>query len=699
MISSIVNLTANTRKDQAPGTPPAYAHRDGTKKPLRDEQPSREDTGHTTLDRFAAAHQVHPSSLVAMHTSDIALVADAYGRIVWANAAFERTSGYTPEEYLGEKPGDLLQGPETSPETIREVSRCLAAHEPVDVEILNYAKSGSTYWLRMRINPVFDIEGRLTNFIAIEQEISTQKETEVALQRSRDRLKLVLEYGALPFWDLDLATERCEVSDNFAPMLGYSPVPNGQMEFGWLLERAHPSDLRRLRRDLMRHSRGDDLDVTSRFRTADQSWKWLRLRGRLLRDDVGFPERSIGVVSDVTKIQLARVQAEERDRRKSETLAHTSHEIRNLLNGIAGTTQVMLRAELSEEHDRLAQRINNNCSILRDLVNHTLDLSRIEAGLLTLDKEPFSVVSLLNEVSDTLTDQAANKGITLEAGHGPCIPPRVTGDRSRIRQVLLNLAGNALKFTTHGKVRVCARVTPTGEVAFRVRDTGPGIPDDELPHLFERFRQVNGGKGSQTEGSGLGLAICRELVQLMGGSITVESRLGEGSVFEVTLPLPEAPAERARDDTERRDGAPDVTLAPNLRDARVLLAEDDDVSRSLVIEMLDVIGLTDITCVESGDVAVGTADKEPFDLVILDRNLVGMDGRTAMMTIRKGEGASRKAPILMMTGDARAFDESLPEGVSLMAKPVDWPRFLAEVGDVLAAGRGAKPRRETEARD
>ncbi|MEQ9258846.1 MAG: ATP-binding protein [Roseovarius sp.] len=631
-----------------------------------------------------AIPDVPPSSLVAMHTSDITLVSDAYGRLIWANDAFERVTGYSPDEYLGHKPGDLLQGPETSPETVREVSRKLARHEPVDVEILNYAKNGASHWLRMRINPVFGAGGQLTNFIAIEQDISRQKETEVALQRSRDQLQLVLEYGALPYWDLDLATQRCEVSENFAPLIGFEPAPNGEMDFDWLTGRAHPADARKLRLALMRHARGDDLDTTCRFRTADQGWKWLRLRGRLLCDDVGFPERSIGVVNDVTKLQSARLQAEERDRRKSETLAHTTHEIRNLLNGISGTTQVMLRARLSEEHSRLAQRIHNNCNILRDLVNHTLDLSRIEAGLLTLNDEPFNVIGLLNEVRDTLIDQAQNKGITLEIGHGPGIPSRVTGDRSRIRQVLLNLAGNALKFTTEGKVRVCAGMVDTGEIVFRVRDTGPGIPKAEQPHLFERFRQVDGGRGSKTEGSGLGLAICKELVQLMGGSISVQSTVGEGSVFEVGLPLPAAPADMLEDCATTDERAPEFTVAPNLREARILLAEDDEISRNLVTEMLDLIGITSVTCVESGDVAVGAAEKERFDLMILDRNLVGMDGRTAMMTVRKGSGASRRAPILMMTGDPRALDEPMPADVALLAKPIDWQNFLTTVTGLLA---------------
>lgn len=648
------------------------------------ENQARADEGTVARNALAGSDAVGLAALVATHTSDVTLVSDHTGRIIWANAAFERLTGYEANEYIGQKPGDLLQGPETDPATVRLISAKLARHEAIDVEILNYAKSGEHYWLNMLINPVFGENGQLVNFIAVQQDITRHKQMEVELQRSRDQLKMALDYGALPFWDLELNTGRCQFSDNFAPILGGTPGSDGQFDFEWLMQRAHPSERRWLRLALLRHYSGQDLDVTCRFRQEDGTWMWLRLRGRIVPDETGFPIRSLGVVSDITKIQSERVQAEERDRRKSEALAHTTHEIRNLLNGISGTTQVLLWSDLSDEHANLANRIRKNCDILHELVNHTLDLSRIEAGLLTLHAEPFSVGGLVDEVRDTLVDQAENKGLRLVSHTGNSVPRRVMGDRGRIRQVLINLTGNAVKFSTEGEVCVCAETTSAGDIAFTVRDQGPGIPKADQPHLFERFRQVDDGRSGEREGSGLGLAICAELVRLMGGSISIESEPGDGATFRIELPLERVDSDDAADSTSDTD-QPEQILDIAMGDARVLLAEDDEISRGVITEMLNLMGITNLRVVDSGDIAVGAASQERYDLMMFDQNLLGMNGATAVRTIRNGAGPNRRTPALLMSGNVSDLPDTMPENVSILSKPLEWQKLIRLVSDLVTA--------------
>lgn len=642
------------------------------------------DAGAIAQHALSGSEGLSPAALVATHTSDITIATDHAGRLIWANAAFERLTGYEEHEYLGQRPGDLLQGPETDPSTVRRISRQLASHEAVDVEILNYTKSGEPYWLNMLINPVFDDSGKLTHFISIQQDITRHKHTEVELQRSRDQLRMALDYGALPFWDLELNTGRCEFSENFASLLGSTPGIDGQFDFDWLLNHAHASERRWLRRAMLRHYGGADLDVTCRFRQEDGTWMWLRLRGRIVLDETGFPVRSLGVVSDITKIQSERVQAEERDRRKSEALAHTTHEIRNLLNGISGTTQVLLWSDLSSEHANLANRIRKNCEILHELVNHTLDLSRIEAGLLTLHPEPFAVSALVDEVRDTLIDQAENKGLRLVTRIDPSVPRRVMGDRGRIRQVLINLTGNAVKFSSEGEVCVCASTAPDGAIIFNVCDNGPGIPLADQPHLFERFRQVDDGRSGEREGSGLGLAICAELVRLMGGSISIESAPGDGATFRIHLPLERIDTEDAAEsaaDTDR----PEEILQLTMGDARILLAEDDEISRGVITEMLGLMGITNLRAVDSGDIAVGAAGQERYDLMIFDQNLLGMNGATAIHTIRDGGGPNRRTPALLMTGNTGDLPENLPESISVLSKPLEWQKLIRLVSDLVAS--------------
>lgn len=658
---------------------------------LKGEQTGTDD-GAMAHEALRRTDTTGSAALVATHTSDVALTSDHTGRIIWANAAFERLTGYEADEYIGQRPGDLLQGPETDPATVRLISRKLASHEPVDVEILNYAKSGERYWLNMLINPVFDASGRLTNFISIQQDITRHKQTEIDLQRSRDQLRMALDYGALPFWDLELNTGHCEFSDNFATLLGSTPGRDGQFDFEWLTQHAHPSERRWMHRAMLRHYAGEDLDVTCRFRQEAGTWMWLRLRGRIVLDETGFPVRSLGVVSDITKIQSERVQAEERDRRKSEALAHTTHEIRNLLNGISGTTQVLLWSDLSEEHASLANRIRKNCEILHELVNHTLDLSRIEAGLLTLHAEPFAVASLVDEVRDTLVDQAENKGLRLVTRVDPSVPRRVMGDRGRIRQVLINLTGNAVKFSSHGEVCVCAGTTPDGDVVFNVCDDGPGIPLADQPHLFERFRQVDDGRSGEREGSGLGLAICAELVRLMGGSISIHSAPGAGATFRIELPLDRVDAEDAAETTADTD-RPEEILQLAMGDARILLAEDDEISRGVITEMLGLMGITNMRAVDSGDVAVGAAGQERYDLMIFDQNLLGMNGATAVHTIRDGTGPNRRTPALLMSGNVGDLPDRLPENVAVLSKPLEWQKLIRLVSDLVAGGTPAQERR------
>jgi len=648
------------------------------------------DAGAMARDALSGAGLASSAALIATHTTDVALATDHTGRILWANAAFERLTGYGAEAYIGQKPGELLQGPETDPATVRLISKKLAGHESVDVEILNYNKAGDPYWLNMLVNPVFDATGKLTNFISIQQDITRHKQTEAELQRSRDQLRMVLDYGALPFWDLELNTGHCEFSENFAPILGGTPGSDGQFDFDWLLQHAHPSERRWLHRAMLRHYSGADLDVTCRFRQADGTWMWLRLRGRIVHDETGFPVRSLGVVSDITKIQSERVQAEERDRRKSEALAHTTHEIRNLLNGISGTTQVLLWSDLSEEHASLANRIRKNCEILHELVNHTLDLSRIEAGLLTLHPEPFAVSALVDEVRDTLIDQAENKGLRLVTRVDPSVPRRVMGDRGRIRQVLINLTGNAVKFSSEGEVCVCVGTTSDGEITFNVCDEGPGIPLADQPHLFERFRQVDDGRSG--EGSGLGLAICAELVRLMGGSISIQSAPGDGAVFRIELPLERVDSVDAAETTADTD-RPEEILQLAMGDARILLAEDDEISRGVITEMLSLMGITGLRAVDSGDVAVGAAGQERYDLMMFDQNLLGMDGATAVRTIRQGTGPNRRTPALLMSGNVGDLQGTLPENVSVLSKPLEWQKLIRLVSDLVTDEPPVRERR------
>ncbi len=353
------------------------------------------------------------------------------------------------------------------------------------------------------------------------------------------------------------------------------------------------------------------------------------------------------------ELKQAKAAAESASRTKSDFLASMSHEIRTPMNAIMGVADLLTKTALSQEQDKYVQIIRRAGDNLLNLINDILDLSKVEASQLELERTGFSLSDLLEKVIEMVAVRAQEKGLTLVSEIAPTVPANLVGDPTRLRQVLLNLIGNAIKFTETGEVSV--RVTPDGNnsvptaLRFTISDTGIGIPSGKLDRVFDRFTQADSSTTRRFGGSGLGLTISKRLVELMGGRIWVESEVDKGSVFSFAVPF------EIWAGSLRRAGEP-VGLEPEtpLRPLRILLAEDSPDNRTITLAYLEDTPYH-VEVAETGAIACRMFEAGHYDLVLMDRQMPVMDGLTATRTIRNWEQVNNQPPIPIIALTASAL--------------------------------------------
>jgi PAS domain S-box-containing protein len=586
--------------------------------------------------------------------------------------------GYTRDELLAQTLEDV-----TAPED-RDASRhALDRITKGEVSALSrekqyLRKDGTVLWGSISTTVVREANGEPAYLLSVITDISDRKRAEAAMRESEARFRAVFERAGVGIALRGLDGRWLSVNDKLCEILGYAREELLQLTS---VDVTPPEDREetigynaRIRRSEVAGSYSRE----KRYLRKDGTRIWANLTINVIDDAAGNPAYVVSVIDDIEgrkraeeDLRAAKLAAESANRAKSEFVANMSHEIRTPMNGVLGMTELLLDSPLDGVQRRFAQNIRNSAEALLNIINDILDFSKIEAGKMELDSVDFDPRALVEEVAELLAGRAHAKGLELACRIDDGVPARLIGDASRLRQVLVNLVGNAVKFTERGEVVIGLQTVGAkqqdGKIALRfaVTDTGIGIPADVRAKLFSAFTQADGSMARKYGGTGLGLAISRQLIELMGGQIDIDSVLGKGSCFWFTAPL----AIVAQYDAE-------PTQVDNLGGRRVLIVEDNATNAEIFLHFAHAWRMS-ADCVDSAERARAAcahahAAGRPYDLVLIDWKLPGETGIALAQSLRAQPHAHSLPLVLLTSMTANNVAEAARTGgfCAYLSKPV-----------------------------
>ena len=556
-------------------------------------------------------------------------------------------------------------------------------------------RQGHYIWVEGVGEILCDETGRPERISGTLRNITDRMIMEEEARRAGLRAQMALRVAGLGIWELEFKTGLLRMDATLATLLGQPELANVESSDTMLLDHTHPDDKDEVRMLTDSLVRGDSEQTVLEQRILNLSGDavWIRAFVRVVdRDERGYPIRLIGIIQDLTeqkraedtlKAALARAQAA--SEAKSQFLANMSHEIRTPLNGVLGIAQLLALTDLNERQTEFVQTIRSSGRALLSIIEDILDLSKIEVGKLKLVKRPARPADVIEETVHAHTPEADRKGLPLKLNQSPDVSAMAMIDANRLRQVLSNLLGNAIKFTESGEVCIDASITSKGMVRVEVRDTGPGLSESVQKRVFGRFEQADMSHSRSHEGSGLGLAIAHELVLLMGGEIGVDSRVGQGACFWFEFPAPAATPSEPDQDTA--SVSPKRTFKTALRSKRILVVDDQRVNRDVTAEMVRQGGFQPVVA-SSGGEALALLRSQTFDAVLMDLHMPGMGGEEAIRRIREGKAGAPNTPIYVVSADATVESRERVQALKVegyFSKPVELAALVAALDSVHAS--------------
>jgi PAS domain S-box-containing protein len=594
---------------------------------------------------------------------------DAMGRFVYANPVTERVAGLSERDLRGRPYLDLVR------EDYRKEAESFYAQQVAQGIPNTYCEfpaltgDQSELWLGQNVQLVMDGD-RLLGFQAVARDITERKRAQEALEREKQQLRQIVAHAPVAMALLDRELRYVAASERWSEDFRLkSPHVLGRPQ-----HEVFPDMPERYRAALRQALEGERVSLSEdEVELGDGSRAFMRFTAHPWRNPQGGVEGVAAVAQNIDVLVTARRQAEEALRLKTQFMANMSHEIRTPMNGVIGMTRLLQDTDLTAEQREYAEIIDGSGLALLEIINDILDFSKIEAGRLELESVDFDLRRAIRDIMDTSKEQAHGKGLELACLIHPDVPGALRGDPGRLRRVLSNLVGNALKFTEKGEVVLRATLADAGAetggrgLRFEVSDSGIGITTEAQARLFQPFVQADGSTTRRYGGTGLGLAISKELVSLMGGQIGVKSAPGQGSTFWFTARFERASGEGATVEPPR------ASLAGH----RVLIVDDNETNRTILRQQLTHWGLGTGSA-EGGDAALSVlrAAAEagtPWDVAVLDMQMPGMDGLTLARSIKADPKIARvKLMLLTSFGHAGQGREAKAAGISgYLTKPVD----------------------------
>ncbi|NJB82386.1 ATP-binding protein [Wenyingzhuangia aestuarii] len=676
-----------------------------------------------------AQEEVRKLASVVKNSNNCMLITDLHGRIEWLNPAYEKLINKPLDSVTGESYKVSIIDKNNPKNPTNLIDKAIKNKEQIKVEVVNYYQPKQENWQTIQIKPILsgklhkaqkilfvgtditDIKEKekeitLLNNDLEQRVISRTKELENAnlsitknrekLKQSKNRLENAFLTGGYAWWEWNYTTDKLKASSLLYKKLGYKTEATINT-FEWLLKKVHPDDIANVKENLKSFFKNKEakFSFNCRLITQENNYLWFHLKGKIESFTTdNNPKKLIGTIQDISILKKAEVEitkaknaAEDSNKAKSEFLANMSHEIRTPLNAIIGFSEQLSNTIKDNKQSSQIKIIHSSSKNLLRIINDILDLSKIEAGKIDIDAAPVDVRNIGQQMKDVFSQKVEKKEIYFDVVIDNKLPKLLIVDETRIRQVLFNLISNAVKFTENGGVQLL--ITATKEttdsnfisLGITVKDTGIGIPKEQRDQIFEPFIQRRGQNVIKYGGTGLGLSITTKLIKAMNGFISLESHLGKGSSFTVTLPKVEISYE-----TTKEKEIPFDCSTILFNKAKVLVVDDVKQNRDLILDLFSNSPDLELYEAENGQQGIEIATQIIPDIIFMDLRMPVLNGCDAALEIKKNN-TTKDIPIFAITASIKdhiekeqlknCFDEYI-------VKPIDIKSFFSKTSKYLA---------------